>query len=247
VLGIDLGDGKLTRKIADGDLRCPVAVAADEAGTIYIADPTSGVFRATGDDVQPLPTPPVPIPMEPSAVAVHRSILYVADRANRAVYRYDIASNQWGEPVPTSDVEPLGAPSGLAATDGMLYLADAIKGLVYRIPLDGKGATIAIERGRSPGDVVRPIGLCTTPSGILAVVDAGQQLVNVYDEDGSYVMSLVGSEDGQGFTLPGGIACLPGAPLLIDRVAEADNREWIAVSDLLGPQGIVLISIRRVQ
>lgn len=252
VFAIDLATCKLTGEFdADDGLRCPVDVAADARGRLFVVDSTPGAILVVepGKESRRLPNPRTDHEFAPAAVIVADEVLYAADRSSQQILRFDLGREEWMEPLSELGDPPLAAPAGLArGADGRMWISDAMTGRLWHE--DGEAGTwhAAVERGRRPGELVRPTQMCTTPSGVLAVVDAGQQLVNLYTPKGAFLLSIAATSDWSGFTLPAGIECLPAAPqVLALPMAQPPSAEWIVVSDLLGAESLVWISLETAQ
>lgn len=234
---------------------CPLDVAADQAGRIYVADATRGAVliydengrlqRELGGGDQ-----------RPCSLLWHDGILYLATSGGKRIQRYDAGADTWLTPVaPPPGAAPLIAPTGLAMSKGgVLLVADAAAAVVYRIALDDRTLPPLGERGRGPGQFVRPKHVAVTPSGRIAVADAGRQSVLFFEPDGSFIGEVGGAGDGggrgrEGLTLPSGLAVLTGSPAAGGAWAEdpaaTGEAEYVLVSDSLGGVSLTLIGIER--
>lgn len=77
----------------------------------------------------------------------------------------------------------------LPATAGDVYVWDAQANLLRRYDSTGHFVRQIGRKGGGPGEYDRPIGLDVMPDGRLAIWDAGQQRVNIYDTAGTFVSS----------------------------------------------------------
>ena len=250
VLQIDPGSGRF-RSVSDRAHRpaSPVGVALDDQGNVFVADSTRRSVLVYGSDRSLLEELSPDATFEPTALLIHNSILYVADRGNRLVTRYDVAARAWQPPLPPPVDQPAFAvPTGIAmTTDGTLLVTDALLGIIHRIDEGGKWLTPLSTRGRGPGQLVRPIGICRTPGGLIAVADAARQAVVLFGQDGGHVLDIERSEIASpGWSLPMGVACLQNKPAMtrLDSATDVHSGDWIVVSDMLGENGLTLIHVQ---
>ncbi|MHB1846705.1 MAG: hypothetical protein ACYCWW_17940 [Deltaproteobacteria bacterium] len=116
-----------------------------------------------------------------------RGSLYVADRGNAAIRRFEVASGRLSTLLRG---EPLAQPEGLAFTRGRLYVSDARATALWAVdPADGKPEVVAGVPGQ-PGEVdglppvarLRvPMGLSADGAGYLYVADGGGRAVRRID------------------------------------------------------------------
>lgn len=158
----------------------PAALAASDAGHIYVADISmnnavhvfteeglyAGAFgkpgRAAGEILVPV-----------DVAAVPAGGCYVADFGNKriAVFDHD------GKFVRCIGEGTLGAPMGVAGAGRVIYVADADKGLLTFDP-SGK------FRGRDLPTVKAPTDVAAGPDGVLAVIDRGTRKVWLRGKNG---------------------------------------------------------------
>ena len=255
VLRYDLASRTFSRWLGASDRStCPIAVAADDSGRVFIADAAKRavmVFDAHGTHQSELSLDSDGSGLfRPSALLAHGDTLYVADADSRQVRRYDVSAQKWLTPIsPGSGDEALAMPAGLAMTPrGELLVTDAILGLVHRFDAEGKRLSPIGEYGGETGQFIRPMGIACTPSGIIVVADAGRESVMLFDSQGEFVLE-VGGPTGHwnGFIIPTGVAALPsyGQVAPTDPTADpspAHNSEWVAVSDTMRGR-VTLISV----
>jgi hypothetical protein len=233
--------------------RCPVDVAVDDAGQVFVADTTMRsvlVFDAAEKFVAELsPDPDVKRKFRPCSLLVSKGILYVGDFGRHRVERWDCAARRWLDPLAAPAGAPtMVAPTGLAMTpDGVLLVVDTVQGLVYRLGLDGKARPPIGRPGRSNGQFVRPKQVCCTKSGHVLVTDAGRQSVLVFRADGTYVTEIH-EEAGKwrGLTMPAGLLAVSESDTInqcVESHGWTPSEEYVIVSDTLGPAPLVLIGI----
>jgi hypothetical protein len=221
-------------------------VALSDSGEMFVADATYRVvlkYDSQGRLAARLrPSERDGATFEPSAVLIHGGVLFVADRAERRVARYDLASQEWlSDWKPSASDTPLVAPAGLAMTEpGILLVSDAYAGVVRRVDASGAWLSSIGRRGRRRGELVRPIGVCATRGGLICVADAAKQSILVFNSEGQPLTEIDAD-----LTLPCGIVPLPDAwrEVLSEPASRDEKEEWLAVSDTLGEEGIKIIGL----
>lgn len=260
LVSVDLSTGR-RRSWGDADHppRCPVDVASDTEGNVYVADTTLGAVllydahqRFRGQLVNPAAGPfrAAAVRSRPSAVLVRDNTLYVGDVGTHTLARYDLARQRWLVPlVPDRDLPPLVAPVGLCATrDGVILVVEGVGGIVHRVMPDGQWSRPIGAPGRGPGQFVRPKHVCCTPSGLILVTDAGRQSVLVFDPTGRFLLEVAGGPEWPGFTFPAGIVAL--ASLDAEAVMQHMNTngatqpdECVIVSDTLSDASLTVLGV----
>lgn len=235
--------------------RCPVDVATDGEGRVYVADTTTRAVLTYGPDGRFLdelrPATTAPESFRPCSVLVSGGVLYVGDLAGRRIERFDLSRRAWLSPfTPPAGAAALIAPTGIAAgPDGTLLIADAVTAVVHRATLDGRWLAPIGRPGRERGQFVRPKQVRGTRSGLIFVVDAGRQSVIVFDRHGKCLFEVAAVEDGwNGFALPMGLAVAPAteAASLSMRLGDAGQTppdEYVIVSDTLGGVSLVVLGV----
>ena len=75
----------------------------------------------------------------------------------------------------------VGLPNAVAAGPrGSVFISDQAEQKVLRVDTDG-GLTIVASKGGGPGEVTRPIGLAVIGDTMLAVKNAGQRMIALFD------------------------------------------------------------------
>jgi sugar lactone lactonase YvrE len=188
-LGIERGflrrvwDGITGRRAVEGLYR-PYAVAVDAAGRIAIADPGRHAVllydpahrssrRILGGGRDRL--------VYPIAVAFAGATLLVADSEAGAIRAFDARGRAVPPPVA---IPPLRRPVALAVDEarGRLFVTDTLAHVVHVLPLaPGGEATVLGGRGTEPGQFNFPTHLAVDAEGRLAVCDAMNFRVQLFD------------------------------------------------------------------
>lgn len=254
VVRVDLATGRM-KALAKPRERpaCPIDIAVDCNGQVYVADVTGRcifVYDAEGRFQRKLiPQRDDADSFVPSALLVDGSTLFVADRGTHRIDRYEIDQQRWAStPFVGADRVKLGAPTGLAMTgDGVLLVADALRGVVHRLARDGTPLSPIGERGRGPGQLVRPMQVACGTTGRIYVTDAAKQSVVVFGADGGFLFEVAGLEDRwKGMTLPMGVVSFrdglyvePGGRAVVDD----RTIDWMIVSDGIGAGSLIVLRL----
>jgi len=265
ILAVDLATGR-SRSYGDADHppRCPVDLAVDGEGNVYVADTTLGVVLVYDSSQHwrgQLVNPAGRVSgaersnatygrSRPAAVLVHRGTLYVGDVGTRTVARYDLAMRQWLTPLaPGEDLPPLVAPTGLGVTrDDVILVAGAVTGVGHRVRPDGRWTEPVGSPGREPGQFVRPKHVCCTDSGLIFVTDVGRQSVLVFDASGGFLFEVAGGADWKGFAFPAGLVAIgPSEVAAVMQRVNADAvsppDECVIVSDTLSNESLTVLGV----
>lgn len=258
VIGVNLSTGRIRRWTElEHAPRCPVAAAVDDAGRMYVADTTWRavlVYERDGSfDRQLAPTDAPDRAFRPAAVLVREGVLYVGNVGEHRIDRYDLTANRWLDPWTQADHgQSLFTPTGLASSDALLAV-DTFGASVHRLQEDGTCTGDIGRLGRGTGEFVRPKSAAVSAEGLMFVVDAGRQSVQVFDQSGAHLAELNEAPGyWHGFTLPAGVVVFPAdrAPRLLTRFAENGwpaPDEFVVVSDSLSGWPLVLFGITRAE
>ena len=255
VVAIDLISGQFRRWTRFDDRpSCPVDVAVDDAGRVYVADTTRLavlVYDPNGRLLRELaPEPDEGGAFRPTSVLWNDGVLYIGDSGVGCVERFATVDDTWLAPMsPPGDRRGVVAPTGLGMTpDGVLLIADAVQGMVHRVDVEGRWLDPVGRWGRGPGQFIRPKHVCCTSSGYVLVTDAARQSVAMFDSGGTFVTEI-GAVDAAGkrLTLPAGLAVCPPDVSAIAEAAAASlagpSAEYVIISDTLGGVSLTLIGI----
>jgi sugar lactone lactonase YvrE len=189
----------------------PAAIAADQAGNLYVADTRNHVIRriSTTAAVTTI-TASNPSFDTPSGLAISPQGIYVADTGNHIIRRINVNGSITtiaGSPG-QSGPEHFDSPLGLAlSTNGILYVADCGNHLIRAIAPDGSITTIAGKPatwGSTDGDAANarfngPVGLALDSQGNLFISDSNNHAIRKITPAGR-VTTLAGRALQSGFT-----------------------------------------------
>jgi DNA-binding beta-propeller fold protein YncE len=195
VLGVLFG-----RKEVPG-MSGPMAVCADDAGRVFVADPGVGgvhVFELETGDYE-LWTPPeeeAALAMPVGLAVTPENRLLVSDSVDGALFVFDEEGTFLG----TLGDGVLQRPVGLAVdgTDGRIFVADASAHVVVILAPDGSELGRVGGRGIGPGQFNFPTYVALGEDGRLFVSDSLNFRIQVFGPDLGHLLS-VGSKGG----LPG--------------------------------------------
>lgn len=250
VVQIDLVTGRRHSQIRRQDRpACPVDVTVG-SDRVYVADSSRGLVLEYDEGLRYLSafTPKGSPSFKPAAVLVADGLLYAADLAERCVHIWDLRTRTWQAQLrPPGDRATMGAPSGLAVTrDGTLLIADALMGVIHRYAKDGQWLAPIGNRGREPGQLVRPIGVWQVAGDIILVADAAKQVINAYDGTGVFLYEIDRPAANGRWTLPCDVVSGPSLPPALSRIQESNSDHsigWFLVSDTLGEFGVSLFIV----
>jgi sugar lactone lactonase YvrE len=233
---------------------CPVDVAVDDQGRVFVADTTRRAVLQYSPDgrLERTITPTDGAAYRPASVLFTEGVLYIGDSAGHRVLRFDIDRDAWLEPLGSQIAGPPPiAPVGLARTEsGELVIVDAVTGLI-RLWNEQNGAVRDLGRtGRGPCEFVRPMHVATA-GDLVFVTDAAKQSVIVLDLAGECLAEIGASPDDDAkFSLPSGIAKVPDG--WHEALADVTGREpgcavsqWLIVTDALGETPLRWIGVAR--
>jgi sugar lactone lactonase YvrE len=234
-----------------------VAVADPGRRAVHLYDPVAGRSRRLqGEGPARL--------LYPVAVAFLGPTLLVADAEAGAVRAFDLSGQ--AVPLPVS-MPRLARPSALAVDEarGRLFVADTAEHQVHVLPLGPGGeARVLGGRGGAPGQFNYPTHLAVDAGGRLAVCDALNFRVQIFDADLRPQAAFGQNGDGMGdLSRPKGIAIdregvvfvLEGYFDVIQAFSErgkllgvfggsgvAPGRLWLAGGMALDPRGLLYVA-----
>ncbi|RJP40522.1 MAG: hypothetical protein C4547_02640 [Phycisphaerales bacterium] len=211
---------------------CPVAVAVDDDGRVYVADPTRGAVLAYTPDGEldrvlhpdgqstrqcggstSAVTPVTPVPNHEDAAP---------------------SASTPGVPASSGDSDAgTGAfrPAALACQDGVLYVADAGEGRVFAVDFDAPAWRAFPPPASSEWPLLSPTGIAIGASGEILVADSLVGVIHRFAPDGAWLGVIGDRGRGPGqFVRVKQIAVTPGG-----RIAAVDAaRQSVLIFDSHG-------------
>ena len=249
----DLASGSAKRLGIRGSVTLvkPVAVAVDEAATVYVADTGRAevlAFDRDGQQIRKL-RPPDREDYRPTALAADGTTLYVADIA---AHRVDLFSIDDGGHIGAfgkvgSAPGEFYFPMGLATDgNGRLLLSDMMNARVQIFDADRNPVSSIGRPGNRYGDLAKPRHLAIGPDGIIFIADPEFAHVHLFNDRGQLLMLLGGPQDEAGGTpMPIGVAVATDVPESIAALVPADFRAayYLFVSNTVGNRRIGLFAV----
>jgi DNA-binding beta-propeller fold protein YncE len=198
-------DYERIRKVGDGFLRSPVAVAF-APGRIYVADSALGKVFAFDTDGDLLAT--IAGLERPAGLAYDQGSgrLYVADALGHGISVFDAAGKKlfsFGARGP--ETGEFNYPTHLFLRAGRLYVNDTMNFRLQVFDLEGRPIAAFGSHGDGSGDFAQPKGVGVDGEGHVYVADAVFDRVQIFDPDGRYLLTFGGTGAKVGeFWLPGG-------------------------------------------
>jgi DNA-binding beta-propeller fold protein YncE len=255
----DLAAGRASRIGTKGEivLGKPVAVAADDAGNLYVADTQRAevvVFAPSGQAIQRL-RPPDRDSHRPVALALHEKKLYVADIAAHVIDVYETDTGTRLETIGQLGSEPGGFyfPMGLAVdATGRLFVSDMLNGRVQVIEPPSEPVLTFGRPGNRYGDLGKPRHLALGPDGVVFVADSEFLHVHLFDRSGRLLMLFGGPDAGDGgeprpgaTPMPVGVASAEGLPDGVASLVPVDFSAayYVFVTNTVGSRRIGLFAV----
>uniref|UniRef100_C6E3E8 NHL repeat containing protein n=1 Tax=Geobacter sp. (strain M21) TaxID=443144 RepID=C6E3E8_GEOSM len=211
VITVDLPNKKMTRlsgNVNAGRLKKPVNVAVDARGNIYVAD-TSRLevlqYAPDGSYVRSIGTSK---DLKPVDVRVDDLYLYILDGMTSQVHLYDIAGGDYVKSIGRND-DPkrnLAGPTNMALdSKGGVYVSNFGSGRIIKLDRDGNFHLGFGKLGSSFADFTRPRGITVDETGLVYVVDAGAQHVQIFDDRFRLLLLFAGPGTPGSLNIPAGI------------------------------------------
>jgi DNA-binding beta-propeller fold protein YncE len=165
---------------------------------------------------------------------------------NAAAHRIEVIDALSGEVVgawsgPGSSEGRLFVPVAMAASTDGLVVSDLMNRRLQRFNTEGEATGVVSKPGGAPGYLAHPKGVAVDDNGVIYVVDAAMHIVQMFDTNGTFLMSFGGPEPEQGGLIaPAGIcidrSALPHFAKYVRPGFAADH--LIFVANQIGPSRI---------
>lgn len=186
----------------DGTLRKPINCFVDDAdGRLYVADTERSqvvVFDSTRAYVSAFGEREG---ARPTDVFVEGERIWVSDLGGQRVRVYDRTTFEQLRAFPEPGEEApkaLFSPTNLYVRGDRVYVSDFGDFKVKIYSTDGEFIRSVGSYGRALGQFVRPKGIAVDREGIMYVVDAGFENVQMFDDEGQLLMFFGGRYEGLG-------------------------------------------------
>jgi streptogramin lyase len=203
--------------IGDGQFSGPTGIAFDSSGNIYVADSGNDrieKFDSDGNFIAKLGALQSNMFDAPSGIATDSSDnIYFTDRNNHRIQKFDSDGNfitKWGS-YGTGDGQ-FNIPWGVAVdSSGYVYVLDSGNNRIQKFDSDGNFITKWGSYGTGDGQFnllkYWPSGIAVDSSGYVYVTDNGNDRIQKFTSNGTFVTKWGSSGGGNGqFGLPSGIA-----------------------------------------
>ncbi len=197
-------------QIDETPLASPVAVAARNDGSVFVADSWLKKVFLLGRDGKPIRTFIDSGLERPAALAFDAATdrLYVADSAAHRIDAYGpdgARESAWGKRGGGNG--EFNYPTHLAlAGSGTLLVTDALNFRIQAFDRDGKFLWKLGRQGDGSGNLAAPKGVAADSQGHLYIVDALFDAVQIFERNGSLLLAFGERGTGRGqFWIPAGI------------------------------------------
>jgi len=231
----------------DGRLLQPINCFADPAdGSVYVADILRGevaVYDSTGAFLHAFGAADLVSPVD---VFVTDDRIWVADLRGNKVVAYDKHTRQAVATLPAAEPgtpESIFQPTNIWVTEDRLYVSDFGDFKIKVYTHGGDFVRSVGKYGNGYGMFVRPKGIAVDREGILYVVDAGFQNVQMFDEEGRLLMFFGGPYEGPGtMYLPAKVTIdYENLDLFRDRVDPRFEAKYLViVTNQYGPDKVTI-------
>ena len=192
-----------------GRLKNPINITVDSDGTKYITDTSRDQVLLYDRDNKYLGAYGETGQFRPVDVAVAGERLYVVDilhhqvqvlnkRSGALLFKFGKAGSEPGQ---------LYHPTNIAfGPNGDVFITDTSNFRVQRYTAEGKYLRAYGQVGDRPGSFARPKGVAVDREGRVYVSDAAFQNVQVFEDNGRLLMAFGQPKQGEGMSLPAGVA-----------------------------------------
>ena len=192
-----------------GRLKSPINLTIDAEGTKFVTDTGRDRILVFDRDNRYVGAFGEPDQFRPVDTAIVGDRLYVVDIRHHQVQVLDKRTGKllfkFGKP--GSGPGELYHPTNIAiGPAGDVYVVETNNFRVQRFSAEGKSLQLIGQVGDKPGSFARPKGIAIDREGRLYVGDAAFQNVQVFDRDGGLLMAFGQPKEGEGLSLPAGVA-----------------------------------------
>lgn len=212
VITVDLPNKKMTRlsgNVNAGRLKKPINVAVDARGNLYVADTSRLEVLQYAPDGSYLRSFGTSKDLKPVDVRVDELYLYILDGMTSQVHLYDLASGDYVKSIGRNDdpKRSLAGPTNMALdAKGGVYVSNFGSGRIIKLDRDGNFHLGYGKLGSSFADFTRPRGITVDANGLVYVVDAGAQHVQIFDDKFRLLLLFAGPGTAGSLNIPAGIA-----------------------------------------
>jgi len=186
----------------EGQLRKPInCFVDDQTGHLYVTDTDRGQVVEYDWDLHYVGAFGELEGARPADVFVEGDRVWVADLAEGRVLVYDKATRRLLRSLPRETADTTGAlrqPTNLYVRDGFVYVSEFTDFRVKVFTTDGEYVRSVGVVGTGVGQFARPKGIAVDTAGILYVVDAAFENVQLFDPQGQLLMHFGGAYQGPG-------------------------------------------------
>lgn len=208
IIHLDTGSFEFFQPVGPGALSTSANCFVDARGVLYVADPGRNrvALFESGKYTGAITGSYEGKALKPGDVFVTGDRIWITDMATGQVRVFDRASHNllFSFPKPDADTtEGLAAPANLYVAPNAVYVSDQLRGRVNVYALDGAYQRTIGAYGQGFGQFARPRGVAVDRDGIVYVVDAAFQNVQLFDRQGRLLTFIGGPSNNPGsMTLP---------------------------------------------
>ena len=233
-----------------GRMKSPINLTIDADGTKYVTDTGREQVLVYDRDNRYVGAFGEPHQFRPVDTAVVGERLYVVDIQHHEVQVLDKRSGRllfkFGQP--GSKQGDLFHPTNIAVgPNGDIFVTETSNFRVQRFTAEGKSLRVYGQVGDRPGSFARPKGLAIDRVGRIYVGDAAFQNVQVFENDGRLLMAFGQPKEGEGLSLPAGVAIDYDHVALFKRFADPkfDIEYLILVASQIAPNKVDVFGFGR--
>lgn len=228
----------------------PTNLALDENGGVYIADPARKEIIVADSSFTAVRRIGKDLNMKPTDLAVRGDRLYVLDFNNNDLKILDRETGKLFKSIGKSaDPEKgLSLPTNMFVDDknGFVYVSNQGTGKVIKMDLEGNVVKTIGGFGDRFGMFARPKGVSVDDDGYIYVVDAGHQVVQIFNQEGRLLMFFGERGSGKGtLDLPADIFVTREKIPYFDKFVDPsfESEKLIFVTNQVGPRKVSVFAM----